>query len=200
MLDCSCSSARARVVLYVLCGTEQQWHSKLVWTTTHCCKSYQLLRGCHCCFVCSACCCCYRAMSHTVPQACAVLYCCACPYCMLYGSNIRCSALCSTMMHRTGLCHRGVRRRRRFHNKACKCPKKYDCALLYCEIRHNEAISFVPVLYYEYPCYIRLLCLTLCCSDYCPVLQRTLNTWWRCSLLLLYAVTTIRTIMLPGIL
>ena len=44
--------ARARVVLYELCGSEQQRHSNfnllIVRTMTQCCKSYQLLCGSHC--------------------------------------------------------------------------------------------------------------------------------------------------------
>ena len=46
---------RARIVLYVLCGIEQPRHSKIVWTTTYCCKRYELLCGRHLFFLCLLC-------------------------------------------------------------------------------------------------------------------------------------------------
>ena len=97
------------------------------------------------------------------PQACAVLHCCACPYCMRYG-NIPCYALCSIMMYCcTGWCLRGVRRRRRFKNKACTVNVPRSVTVLYCAIRHSirshffciGAILWKSVLYTSIvPCYV----------------------------------------------
>ena len=109
--SCSCSSTRvlvsARMLVLVLsCScralmplwqrTAAVRQVTVVWTTTHCCTSYQLLCGSHLFFLSACCCyCCYRVMSYTVPQACAVLYCRACPYCMPYCSVFRALRVCA---------------------------------------------------------------------------------------------------------
>ena len=123
-------------------------------------------------------------MSYTVPQACAVPYCCACPCCMQYSSMFRaqrCALPCTIC---TGLCLRGVRRRRRFKNKACKCPKKCDCTLLRNTTQHTK-----PFLLYR--CYIIEIRTVY---EYCALLCAVVLTVLYCTVLsTLFSATTIRT-------
>ena len=93
---------------------------------------------------------------------------------MRYG-NIPCYALCSIMMYCcTGWCLRGVRRRRRFKNKACTVNVPRSVTVLYCAIRHSirshffciGAILQKSVLYTSIvPCYV-LQCLLSCTALY----------------------------------
>ena len=103
VLSCSCSRALVLVLSCSCRALMPLWQRTaavrqvtVVWTTTHCCTSYQLLCGSHLFFLSACCCyCCYRVMSYTVPQACAVLYCRACPYCMPYCSVFRALRVCA---------------------------------------------------------------------------------------------------------